>query len=272
MAVSQSRLYNFVNDKNASTPITASKVDAELNAQIAALNRKVIAASTAPSSPVDGDSWIDLSQDPPVMKIYDQTNAGWSTAPVTIASPAQGEIIYYNGTSWVVLGVGTDGQILETQGASKNPNWIDVAIPTDLAITSQAAGDIIYFDGTNWIRLAKGTAGQVIAINSGATAPEWVADPLIDSIKDYGTSASVSTSKNQAVLKICYGTLTVSGTSAALSNLPFTSATSYVITASFGTANSPTEAITAVNSSGSASTIYSTDNLSQAIHWIAIGT
>jgi len=82
MAVSQSRLYNFVNDKNAGTPITASKVDAELNAQIAALNRKVIAASTAPSSPIDGDSWIDLSQDPPVMKIYDQTNTGWTDAGI----------------------------------------------------------------------------------------------------------------------------------------------------------------------------------------------
>jgi len=82
MAVSQSRLYNFVNDKNAGTPITASKVDAELNAQIAALNRKVIAASTAPSSPIDGDSWIDLSQDPPVLKIYDQTNAGWTSESI----------------------------------------------------------------------------------------------------------------------------------------------------------------------------------------------
>ena len=187
MAVSQSRLYNFVNDKNASTPITASKVDAELNAQIAALNRKVIAASTAPSSPVDGDSWIDLSQDPPVMKIYDQTNAGWSTAPVTIASPSQGEIIYYNGTSWVVLGVGTDGQILKSQGAAANPAWTDF-LPTDLAIASQAAGDIIYFDGTNWIRLAKGTASQIIQINAGATAPEWTDKPALGSWVDKSSS------------------------------------------------------------------------------------
>lgn len=42
---------------------------------------------------------------------------------VSIATPAQGEVIYYNGTNYVALGVGTNGQVLQTQGAAANPQW-----------------------------------------------------------------------------------------------------------------------------------------------------
>lgn len=39
------------------------------------------------------------------------------------ASPAQGDIVYYNGSAWTNLGPGTSGQFLKTQGASANPIW-----------------------------------------------------------------------------------------------------------------------------------------------------
>ncbi len=181
MATSQSRLYNFVNDKNSSIPITASKVDGELDAVIAALNRKVIVAASAPSSPSDGDTWIDLSKDPPQIKIYDLTNAGWTTAPIIISSPTQGDIVYYDGTNWAKLGVGTSGYFLKTQGSGANPAWT-APTATDLNVASQAQGDILYYDGSNWVRLAKGTAAQILQINAGATAPEWTA-PVSASMK-----------------------------------------------------------------------------------------
>jgi hypothetical protein len=38
-------------------------------------------------------------------------------------TPAQGDILYYNGSHWVVLAPGTSGQTLKTQGASANPVW-----------------------------------------------------------------------------------------------------------------------------------------------------
>lgn len=78
MSVAIARLYNFANDSAAQTPISSAKVDAELNAIIASLNKKVQIKSTAPSNPVDGQTWVDLSVNPPVLKIYDQTNAGWA--------------------------------------------------------------------------------------------------------------------------------------------------------------------------------------------------
>lgn len=39
------------------------------------------------------------------------------------ASPAQGDIIYFNGTNWVSLAAGTSGQALQTNGTGANPSW-----------------------------------------------------------------------------------------------------------------------------------------------------
>lgn len=55
------------------------------------------------------------------------TSTGDATAPtwqtILPLSPSQGDVIYYNGTAWVSLGAGTDGQFLKTQGAAANPEW-----------------------------------------------------------------------------------------------------------------------------------------------------
>jgi hypothetical protein len=43
-----------------------------------------------------------------------------------IASPgseAQGDVLYYNGTTWARLAAGTSGYFLKTQGAAANPVW-----------------------------------------------------------------------------------------------------------------------------------------------------
>lgn len=42
-------------------------------------------------------------------------------------STTHGVILYYNGTDWVALAPGTAGQVLETQGTSANPQWVDVS-------------------------------------------------------------------------------------------------------------------------------------------------
>lgn len=45
------------------------------------------------------------------------------TCQLSISSQAQGDIIYYNGTTWVRLGPGTSGHFLKTNGAAANPAW-----------------------------------------------------------------------------------------------------------------------------------------------------
>jgi Putative Ig domain len=42
---------------------------------------------------------------------------------VSVPSPVQGDILYYNGTAWVALPPGTAGQVLTTEGAGANPQW-----------------------------------------------------------------------------------------------------------------------------------------------------
>jgi len=39
------------------------------------------------------------------------------------AGAAQGEVLYYSGTAWVKLAVGTDGHQLTTHGAGADPTW-----------------------------------------------------------------------------------------------------------------------------------------------------
>ena len=102
-------------------------------------------------------------------------------AKIALGSDASGDIMYYNGTDYVRLAKGSDGQFLKL--ASGVPSWAadnDTTTPADNTVTaaktdiSIVAGDIIYGNGTDsWTRLAKSTAGKVLTMNSGATAPEW---------------------------------------------------------------------------------------------------
>jgi len=42
---------------------------------------------------------------------------------IILVNQVQGNVMYYNGTKWVVLANGTAGQLLTTQGADANPTW-----------------------------------------------------------------------------------------------------------------------------------------------------
>ncbi len=56
------------------------------------------------------------------------TNAGVvSVSDFTIASEARGDVLYFDGTNWVRLSAGTNGQYLQTQGAGANPQWATVS-------------------------------------------------------------------------------------------------------------------------------------------------
>jgi len=123
------------------------------------------------------------------------------------------------------------------------------------------------------------TANKIVKLNSSAQIPAIDGSLLTNlgvalaSILDYGTSASSSTSKSQTALRICWGTLSVNGSSnASLSNLPFTSSSSYIVVGTFGTATDAIESVVITRSSGSVATVYNNDNLNQTVMWIAIGT
>ena len=54
-------------------------------------------------------------------------------AALALTSQAQGTVMYYNGSSWVILSPGTSGEALKTQGAGANPVWGAVSSTGDFA-------------------------------------------------------------------------------------------------------------------------------------------
>lgn len=147
---------------------------------------------------------------------------------------------------------------------------------TGLASTPAGAGslpiaNLPYIDDDTMATASDTTVSTSESIK--AYTDTQVATTAFAGIKDYGTSGTTATDKDQSALIVCMGIRTVSGgSSATVTNLPFTSNSSFYVSTSFGTANTPTEAIVVIRNSGSQITIYNSDNLEQAIHWIAIGT
>ena len=120
------------------------------------------------AAPVNGDVWLNGATFN--ARLSGTTHNLAAPSNLTIASQAQGDILYYNGTIWTRLGAGTAGQVLRTEGAGANPTF---GYPADLTIASQAHGDILYRNATNWVRLAAGTSGQFLRTNGAAANPSW---------------------------------------------------------------------------------------------------
>jgi hypothetical protein len=93
-----------------------------------------------------------------------------------IVGGAQGELLYQSASGTTSkLAVGTNGQILRTNGAGANPSWVSQNTITAGNIDGGSAGQILYQSGAGaTAKLSIGTAGQVLVVNTGATAPQWV--------------------------------------------------------------------------------------------------
>ena len=98
-------------------------------------------------------------------------------------------------------------------------------------------------------------------------------DQRISLVYDYGTSASAYTSRNIPSVKICYGTVSIAGNSTqAITNLPFTSSTSYIIQATYASNNTGiSEDACGIPVSGTEATIVNADGGTQNVSWFAIG-
>lgn len=79
--------------------------------------------------------------------------AGWKKVAFSddvIAIPAgsaQGDVLFYNGSTWTRLAAGTSGYFLKTQGAAADPVWADVTLTAlDVYVKPDAAGAAGYLD------------------------------------------------------------------------------------------------------------------------------
>jgi hypothetical protein len=86
---------------------------------------------------------------------------------INIASQAQGDILYYNGTSWVRLAAGTANQFLQTKGAAANPVWATGITTTTGSAPYYGARAFVNFDGTGTPSIRAGL--NVSSVTSNGT-------------------------------------------------------------------------------------------------------
>lgn len=121
---------------------------------------------TTPTSPTSGEGQIGWDQTNNNIEVY--SGAAWIAIP-TVASAAQGDVFYHNGTIWTRLGAGTAGQLLRTAGAGANPAWSTPTFPN-----SVAQGDVPYGSASNVISmLGAGTSGQFLQTQGAGANPVW---------------------------------------------------------------------------------------------------
>lgn len=75
--------------------------------------------ATLPSSGNQGAVYFLTSDD----SLNFDTGAAF-TKSVSVASPVQGDLVYYGASGWVALAPSTAGYLLQTNGASANPSWV----------------------------------------------------------------------------------------------------------------------------------------------------
>lgn len=138
-------------------------------------------------------------------------------------------------------------------------------------LSAALIGAMPYFSATSVMSaLAAGSSGQVFT-SGGGGAPSWA--NFLASILDYGTSASVSTAKTAPNLKVAYGIVSVgSASTQAITNLLFTSSSSYVVQLTYATSTAVNENPTVTYTSGAAFTINNQQASTRTIGWLAIGT
>ena len=206
------RIRNFVTDRNNSVPITASYTDAELDQLVASLNCKVIAKATAPSSPAQGDSWIDTTNN--LIKMYD--GSGWVQATTyskgaDIASGGTTDIGASNGDFVDVTGTTT----ITALGTVAAGTYRTVRFTGALTLTHNATS-LILPGGAN-ITTANGDCAQFRSLGSG----NW---KCINYTKADGTSVvayspTTSNALSKSVIQVV--NTMVAATSSGTTNLPY---------------------------------------------------
>lgn len=74
---------------------------------------------------------------------------------IYLGSEVQGALMYFNGTDWVPLPAGTNGQFLKTQGTGANPAWSNNPYNTSFNTTAGALGLLRITDGNSTLSIPK---------------------------------------------------------------------------------------------------------------------
>lgn len=94
----------------------------------------------------------------------------------TLSVLAQGAVIYYDGTDWVLLTPGTAGDVLTSGGAGADPTWEAPTVANIQSLLdgiSTTQGVVLYYNGTDWVALSPGTSGHFLKTNGAGANPSW---------------------------------------------------------------------------------------------------
>jgi hypothetical protein len=106
-----------------------------------------------------------------------------------LPSGVQGDILYHNGTNWVVLNAGTSGQFLRTSGAAANPVWANQSsVYQNLTISTSATTYTPQINGYRETLITCYGLTTNLQINTPITTGTLVeGDKLIFRFSDNGT-------------------------------------------------------------------------------------
>lgn len=104
--------------------LTSSVVNADINASAAIAYSKLNLSNSILLADLTTDSVNSAKIVDGSIATADVADNAVDGAKIALTSQATGDIMYYNGTDWVRLGIGTAGQILTTNGGATAPTWV----------------------------------------------------------------------------------------------------------------------------------------------------
>lgn len=129
------------------------------------------------------------------LALSDHTHA---VTGLLITSQAQGDVLFFNGTSWVRLAPGTSGLFLKTQGAAANPVWSTITIA---ALSPGATGQALITTGgvpawgNDFAAQDLTTTGSLL----GLAAVQFGATQATPSLKQANTAVAAATGQTLTV-------------------------------------------------------------------------
>ena len=83
-----------------------------------------------------------------------------------------GNIIARGSSGWTSVGIGTNTQILASNGSGNLPFWQSFSSEMD-NVLGYAQGSIAYRNATSWVTLPPGSSGQLLQTQGAGANPQW---------------------------------------------------------------------------------------------------
>jgi hypothetical protein len=166
MSTEYTRYFSALAKYTAGDPIDDRDFDGEFDAMATALNRKVMIKSTAPGSPINGQTWVDTTNK--ILKWYRDTEwvsiASVHVAAAAMATPQEGDLWYDTGTGTLSFYTGAGWSAIEPAPDNSRDGLFCSRHDKD---TVAVAAGIAYVGASRVAKTAETTLGL-------STAASWI--------------------------------------------------------------------------------------------------